>query len=149
MAKGVRTPELIRNEFAAEYLATRDAREAARRVELPERTGYKLAKELDETPEFAAACEAQRACMLKTATDASLSLIRLGLERAHAHGPVKSKIGAWSDISAAYMKSVADLGRTVEKLSRLDAEKRGEVPTAGEVRIVFYEGEKPPDGAGS
>lgn len=147
MAQGSRTHESKRIEFAAEYLSTRCASEAARRVEIPERTGRKLAAELDEDPEFAERCRKQRARVLDIASDAAAALIPLGIKRAHECAPVQTNIGAWSDISAAYLKSVADLGRTVEKLSRLEAERAGEVAPSGEVRIVFYEGEKPPPGA--
>lgn len=147
MAKGAKTPELTRLEFAAEYLTTKCASEAARRVEIPERTGRKLAAELDEDPDFAERCRKQRARILDTAADAAVALIPLMVKRAHECTPMQTNIGAWSDISAACAKSVADLGRTVEKLSRLEAERAGEVAPAGEVRIVFYEGEKPPPGA--
>lgn len=147
MAKGAKTPELTRLEFAAEYLKTLCIPVAAKKVGIPERTAYDIANKLNADPEFAALRKAQRARMLEEASEASLSLIRLGQERAHECAPLETKLGAWSDISAAYLKSVADLGRTVEKLSRLEAERAGEVAPAGEVRIVFYEGEKPPPGA--
>lgn len=147
MAKGAKTPELTRLEFAAEYLRTLCIPEAAKRVGLPKSTAYVIARELDADAEFGALRKAQRARMLEEAAEASLSLIRLGQERAHECAPQVTNIGAWSDISAAYLKSVADLGRTVEKLSRLEAERAGEVAPAGEVRIVFYEGDKPPPGA--
>lgn len=143
--RGGKTPELTRLEFAAEYLRTLCIPAAAKAVGLPVSTAYDLARKLNEEADFVAARKSQRARMLEEAGDAALSLIRLGQERAHECAPVTTNIGAWSDIAAAYLKSVADLGRTVEKLSRLEAERAGEVTGHGDVVINIHGPETQPE----
>jgi hypothetical protein len=134
MSQGVPTPEDVRTEFAAKYLTIRNASAAARAVGIEERTGRKLAEALDADPVFSERARVFRERALEKATDAALSLLELSVSRAHNHEPLAGQNG-WSDIGSAYVRSVADLGRTVEKLERIRLERAGDIKPAGEVTI--------------
>lgn len=135
MAQGVPTPESERAAFAAQYLKTLNASLAARLVGLEERTGRRLAEELDADPEFSDLVRKHRARLCEAASDAVLAMIPLAVERAYECAPVVSEHG-WSDIGAPYARAVADLGRTAKELRKLQAEIDGELTVPGQVQVV-------------
>lgn len=80
MSKGTPTPEDVRIEFRAQYLRLRNASAAARAVGIPERTGAKLANDLEKTSEFAEECRAMRARALPAAEAALMVGAELALD---------------------------------------------------------------------
>lgn len=128
MARGVPTTNEQKDAFAAEYLRCGVVSVAARKVELPVRTAQDLAEALNADPVFAERRQAHRARILEAVTDSVMSLVELGTARAHDHAPIETEMG-YSDVGAPYLKAVADLGRTAEKLARLASERKGELQT--------------------
>jgi|1185.fasta_scaffold05085_2 hypothetical protein len=133
--QGQPTSEDKRAEFQSKYLRTLNASLAARLVGIEERTGRRLAEELDASPEFAELVRGHRARLCEAASDAVLALIPLAVERAYEFEPTAGEHG-WSDIGAGYIKAAADLGRTAKELRKLQAEMAGEIAATGDVNII-------------
>ncbi len=135
MTQGVPTSEKQKLAFAEAYMRLRIASVAAREVGLEERTGRNLAKELEGDPTFSAAFRSHRERVMEKATDACISMMDLAVERAHRFEPVLLDAGGYSDVGSSYAKTVADIGRTVEKLDRQRREVEGTLQGATSVQI--------------
>ena len=145
MTQGSRTPDDKRLEFAAEYLRTGSPRQAARAVGLPSRTGYDLADELDENPDFAKRRAKLHARVLDRAESAVTHAIDILSERIESAtellgGPDgEMKV---LDKSSDYGRSIASLNDSLMKRRKLEDDVEARTKVAGsevgpvEVRIT-------------
>jgi hypothetical protein len=136
MARGQRTPDDKRAEFAAKFLELGNASEAARQVGLSVHTGVMLARELEADADFTKAREDIHARALAEGELLLMRGMRKASERIDGCEPSKLDNGAWSDIGAAYLKSLADAYKALVQRAKNDADaKRAAEPLGGEAGV--------------
>jgi hypothetical protein len=141
MTQGSRTPDDVRINFAAEYLKTGSYRRSAEKVKIPERTGWDLARELDEDPEFTDRRRKLHARVLDRAeacVERSIELLADRLENAQEtfagpDGEVKV-----IDKSADYGKAIASLNDSLLRRAKIEFDARPkDTPQTSELKVII------------
>lgn len=144
MTQGVPTPDEVEVEFRKHYLATGNIRASARQVKIAASTGQQLAERAQQDPAFV---QARAAMYARALPDAERMLIG-GIEIAHdrlEEGPeiTGADLAASSaqkitiqDPGPQYLRSIAAAVDVIQKIRRFDAERNGDMPATGEVRII-------------
>lgn len=139
MARGQRTPDNKRAEFATKFLELGNASEAARRVDLPVTTGVELARELESDAAFVQARQDIHARALAEGELLLMAGMRKAGKRIEECEPTKLDNGAWSDIGASYLKSLADAYKALVQRAKNDSDAKrgtlGEEPERVEVHV--------------
>lgn len=144
MAQGVPTSDEKKLEFAEAYLRLGFPAQAARKVGIPERTGYALADVLDEDPEFAERRRRLHAKALDRAEAAvmrSIDVLSDRLENAtELLGGGEGEPMKVLDKSADYGRSIAALNDSLMKRRKIEddiARGRGPQSEGGPVEVVI------------
>jgi|SRR6478735_934842 len=144
MPAGVETSPEVVAEFRAHYLYSGNAAESARAVNLPERTGRDIARMLVDDDDFAEDRRMLRKSALEELVAKRMRVAQIALERFESEtGGIDVKSFGGEDATTVitdkrgdYGKLVLDAEKNAHNLAKFEAEKNGELPPPGEVRIV-------------
>lgn len=149
MARGVPTPEETVAAFRAEYLYSGNASASARAVGLDERVGRTLAREFEETPEFAEGIRKLHAHALNKLIAMRMRVAEVAANRLEAELPVPENVEEGGNVTiidkrADYGRLVLDAEKNAQNWARLEGEKNGDIPTEREVviRVESFSGAK-------
>jgi hypothetical protein len=161
MTQGVPTPEHKLAEFRAHYLYLGNASEAARAVELDERTGRDLARKLISDPEFTEARRQLRALEVDECIAARRRVREKALERFESEtggidvrefGGDDNKTVTITDKRADYGKLVLDAEKNAHNLAKLDFDRDPDNNQSEPLEVVVTLSDKgdakKPDGSG-
>lgn len=132
---GRAVPDDVKTIFAAEFLRTGSVMAACRKAEVPERTGYDMAKRLEEDPIFAEA----RKSLLARALERAATMVLAGAEIAYERGEreaVTDGNGNLVDNGAAYLRVVNDAHKSLLAQRKQESGNDGE-GQSGPVEIVI------------
>lgn len=154
MPAGVETSPEVVAEFRAHYLYSGNAAESARAVDIPERTGRDIARQLVNDPDFAADRRLLRSAALEELIAMRMRVSQRALERFEAdlEMPEVSEEGTVTviDKRADYGKLVLDAEKNAHNLAKLEGD--GEEPAVGSTEVHIHlageldDHEKPDDG---
>lgn len=136
MARGQKTGADKVAEFRGHYLVTRNAAAAARRCDIPERTGRKLAEEAESDASFAEACRKYLARGLDKASSACLETLDILMDGLRK-GPLSDAMGSPIDRRAELARAVTSIRDSLDRTeARAEARAKPSQGDAAPVTVV-------------